>query len=236
MLEGTERDVVELLLRGRRTPTEVAEELSVSVQTASRTLKQLEGRGFAREVPRDRRDGGGRGYKPYEAREFARVVAGYDGSLVDRTLDATPDKRAVLSVWQVPQPEFHPVLLSYLFAPPDEPRYDAVVGLAVYGSVARGEAKPDSDVDVLVVCEESVDVDDIYSTTFVRNHGVREFRGDGVISETWYTVEGFVDAAAAGSSFLADVLADAIVLYDPDDVIRDVRQEPEAGDRVSGRG
>lgn len=236
MLDGTERDVLELLLGGQRTPTEVAQALSVSVQTASRTLKQLDGRGLAREVPRERRDGGGRGYKPYEARAFARVFAGYDGALVDRTLTVTEDKRAVLSVWQIPQAEFHPVVLSYLFAPPDEPRYDAVEALAVYGSVARGEAKPDSDVDVLVVCEESVDTDEIYSTTFRRGGGVGAFRDERVVSETWYTVGEFEDAVAAGSQFLDDALAEAVVLYDPDDVIRDVRHGPETGGRVSGTG
>ena len=35
MLEGTEREVLELLLERPRSPTEVADELEVSVQTAS---------------------------------------------------------------------------------------------------------------------------------------------------------------------------------------------------------
>lgn len=231
MLEGTEREVLELLLERPRSPTEVAEELGVSVQTASRNLKTLVEREFATET----REGEGRGYKRYQAREFARVFAGYEGGLVDRTLTLTPEKRAVLSVWDVPQPEFHPTLLSYLFAavegyaPPD--RYE-VVAIVVYGSVARGEAKPDSDVDVLVVYDEVEDIDAALNRPATYGNGWLGFGEERVVMEEHFSLPEFSGALDAGSQFLRNVLEEGIVLYDPEGVIRGARQE-RAGERVS---
>ena len=113
MLEGTEREVLELLLERPRSPTEVADELEVSVQTASRTLKQLVEREFAERT----REGGNRGYKQYRAQDFAQVFAGYDGRLFERTLDLTDTQRLVISILKVPQSGFQQVLLSRLVFP-----------------------------------------------------------------------------------------------------------------------
>ena len=224
MLEGTERKVLELLLERPRSPTEVADELGVSVQTASRNLKQLVEREFAERT----HNGGGRGYKRYRAREFAQVFAGYDGELVEKTLPISDEKRAVLSIWQVPQPEFHPILLSYLFVPDDE--FAAMTkAVVVYGSVARGEAMDDSDIDILIVRDSSRE-DGIHTETV--NWEVSRIQSSSrVLSETFYPVDEFHDALDVGSQFLRNVLDEGIVLYDPEGVIRDAKRE-RVGERV----
>lgn len=223
MPSGTEREVLELLLERSRSPTEVAEELEVSVQTASRNLKKLVEEGFAEQ--RRAGSGEGRGYKRYRALEFARVLAGYNGELVEDTLELSPDKRAVLSTWKVPQEEFHPVLLSYLFAA-DPARVELdIVGIVVYGSVARGDAQGDSDVDVLCVYEnDDRRAEEYVDTAFSTGDGLVGPRESRVISETWFTREEFEGAADAGSRFLGNVLDEGIVLYDPVGVIRGARK------------
>lgn len=224
MLAGTERDVLELLLEAPRSPTEVAEELDVSVQTASRNLKSLVEGGFAERT----QAGEGRGYKRFRAREFARVFAGFDGELFDRTLPLDDTGRAMLSVLKVPQQEFHPVLLSYLFAPDSERANFDIRAIVVYGSVARGDAQPDSDVDVLVVWSGDGPEPPVESFSTGKNIVSDERR---VVSQTWFTVEEFRDAVDAGSQFLDNVLDEGIVLYDPEEVVRDARAE-RAGRRV----
>lgn len=241
MLAGTEREVLELLLEEPHSPTRVADELGVSVQTASRNLKKLADRGFAVRT----REGEGPGYKRFRAREFARVFAGFDGDLFDRTLPLDPTARAVLSVLKVPQQEFHPVLLSYLFTPHAERTRLGVVGIVVYGSVARGDAQADSDVDLLVLRDEGLagaadrpdatdsrEVEEFLATTFATGDGLvsNESR---VVSETWFTVEEFEDGLDAGSQFLRNALDEGIVLYDPEGVVEDARAE-RTGRRVPG--
>jgi DNA-binding transcriptional ArsR family regulator len=224
MLEGTEREVLELLLERPHSPTEVADELGVSVQTASRNMKQLVEREFAERT----RDGEGRGYKRYRAREFAQMFAGYDGELFEKTLPISNEKRAVLSIWQVPQPKFHPILLSYLFVPDDE--FAAMTrAVVVYGSVARGEAMDDSDIDILIVRDSSLE-DEIHTETV--NWEVSRIQSSSrVLSETFYPIDEFYDALDAGSQFLRNVLNEGITLYDPEGVIRDAKRK-RAGERV----
>lgn len=222
MPTGTEREVLELLLERPRSPTQVAEELDVSVQTASRNLKKLVDEGLAERQRGD--SGGGRGYKRYRAREFARLLAGYDGELFEATLDLSAGKRAVLSVWKVPQEEFHPVLLSYLFAGDGARTELDVVGIVVYGSVARGDARPDSDVDILLVYDDGSRAEEYVDTTFGTDGSLVDPNAKRVISETWFTRREFEGAAGADSQFLRNALGDGIVLYDPEGVIRDARR------------
>jgi DNA-binding transcriptional ArsR family regulator len=241
MIDGTEREVLELLFDGPRSPTEVADELGVSVQTASRQLRSLADAGYA-SVERRSSRADGRGYKEYEAEELARVVAGVGGELSDRTLRVTPDKRAILSVWRVPQSEFHPVLLSYLFG---VDRDDGVTAVVVYGSVARGEADPNSDVDLLIVtdpdradgamqgraADDTTTASDARASTFVQRGGLVAPDADALVSEERFTVSEFQGAVESGSQFLGSVLDEGIVLYDPTGVVEDARWE-RAGGRV----
>lgn len=222
VLTGTKREVFESLLEREQTPTELSDRLDVSVQTASRTLKELAEEGYVEEVPRDSQSTDEqRGYKPYRALEFARLYASLDGTVLDRMLALDPDKRIILSIWQIPQPEFHPVMTSYLFSP--EERFRQARAIGVYGSVARGEAKPDSDVDVLILCDDEVDTEAIHHPTVNWGFQIGPFRVDRVISEEWLTVTDFDEGLAAGSQFLENVLDEVICLYDPDDLIRNVR-------------
>ena len=230
MLEGTEREVLELLLERPRSPTEVADKLGVSVQTASRNLKRLVEREFAEQT----REGEGRGYKRYQAREFAQVFAGFDGMLFQQTLNLPPEKRAILSVWQIPQEEFHPVLLSYLFADVERQApsdlYE-IAAIIVYGSVARGDAQLDSDIDILVIYKWVEDVDSALNRPFVYGDNWLSFGEERMIDEKPYSIPEFRDALDAGSQFLGNVLDEGIVLYDPEGVIRDAKRE-RTGERV----
>lgn len=231
MLEGTEREVLELLLERPRSPTEVAEELGVSVQTASRNLKQLVEREFAERT----REGEGRGYKRYRTREFAQVFAGYDGELFEQTVELTETHRAMLSILKVPQSVFHPVLLSYLFSAMNRQGF-GVTAVVVYGSVARGQAEAGSDIDILTIyasedASSVVEPGKVVDTTTVWDGGFIAPDANRVVSETWYSVGELCDALDAGSQFLGNVLDEGIVLYDPEGVIRDARRE-RAGERV----
>lgn len=223
-MDGTEREVLALLQeRGARSPTEVAQTLDVSVQTASRNLRKLVDRGFAVEnrMDPDRRDGR-RGYKAYEPVEVVELFAGYDGKIVERSLGLSPDKKSVLSVWTVPQAEYHPVLLSYLFTPLDLEPWSSgdVRAIAVFGPVARGEATDDSDIDVLVVCDDAVETDDLpMSSLRLRGH---------VFSHRFVTVSDLAQGIETGTPALQGLLEEAVVVYDPSGVLRDSRRHIDA--------
>ncbi len=234
MIEGTEREVLELLLERPRSPTAVAEELGVSVQTASRNLKRLADRRFAEQV----RGGEGRGYKRYRVREFARVFAGYGGELLDQTIELTETHRMMLSILQVPQSEFHPILLSRLSFQDDVELSVHAEVVVLYGSVARGEASGESDIDLLIIYDPEFVSDGEKHQVTVESPKASSWWGgplasetEHIVSEEWFSIEEFNGALDVGSQFLRNVLDEGIVLYDPEGVIRDARQK-RAGESV----
>lgn len=218
----TELAVLRELLDGERSASDIAESLDVDISTAYRRLKSLEERGFVAQV--GERSGTTRSYKLYEATEFARLFGVVEGAILDETVALTPDKKAILSVWKIPQPEFHPPLFTFLFAPHGEDYYSKIKAVAVYGSVARGEARPDSDIDVLVVCDDDVNPEDIYAKSFSTGSVLEGFGDKRVISQEWFTREEFAEGLKAGSEFLENALSEAIVIYDPENVIQNARK------------
>ena len=98
---------------------------------------------------------------------------------------------------------------------------DRICVIVVYGSVARGEAKEDSDIDVLIVgrdgeirrrvSEISYDID--YENSF-----------ETFIMPVYYTREEFEHRIRVGSPFIYEVLKDGVALYD-DGTFKGIRQK-----------
>jgi len=98
---------------------------------------------------------------------------------------------------------------------------DRIYVIVVYGSVARGEAKEDSDIDVLIVgrngeirrrvSEIGYDID--YENGF-----------ETFITPVYYTREEFEHRIRVGSPFIYEVLKDGVALYD-DGTFKGIRQK-----------
>jgi predicted nucleotidyltransferase len=92
--------------------------------------------------------------------------------------------------------------------------------LVLFGSVARGEERPDSDVDVLVLTEAPLDV----------RHRIDEITYDIDLENTVFTqlvfltTKNFEAEARMRSYFSSDIFRDGIVLHD-DGTYRRIRQQ-----------
>ena len=92
--------------------------------------------------------------------------------------------------------------------------------LVLFGSVARGEARPDSDVDVLVLTEAPLAV----------RHRIDEITYDVDLENTVFTqlvflaTKNFEAEARMRSYFSSDIFRDGIVLHD-DGTYRRIRQQ-----------
>lgn len=215
MLAGTRREVFESLVGADRSATELAEQLDRSVQTVYDHLESLEDAGYV-ERSGERR-GKTRPETLYTTTAFGHVFAAFDGEVLERNVALTQAQKTMLSVFRVPQPEFHPLLLSYVFTAPNDWR--GVEAIAVYGSVARGDADENSDIDVLHVVEEGADVHpNLEDNVFVETQ--LPFGSRRILSREWFTRSEIEDGRAAGSQFLRNALGEAIALYDPEGVFR----------------
>lgn len=225
MLSGTRRAVFEALVEQPKSATDISDELDTSIQTVSRHLRSLEDEGYV--VEAGTRAGETRPYKLYEPAKFARVFASYDHTLVDQTVDLTPAHEALLSILQVPQPEFHSALIAEVFSLDGEYGWNQIESIAVYGSVARGDANEESDVDMLFVVEDGVNTDEIATDETMVNLelAIPEFGTPRMVSHSWFSESEIVDGLEAGSQFLRNALDEAIILYDKESILRNIVTE-----------
>lgn len=105
---------------------------------------------------------------------------------------------------------------------------DRVEAIISYGSVARGTASEDSDIDVLVIGKEGdwKKVSDIAYDIDLK----RGFRT--LITVVFYTREEMEERVRAGSPFAYDVLREGVVVYDSGTTKGLRKKVLEAGGRV----
>lgn len=225
MISGTRRSVLETLLERPKSATDVAKELDLSVQTISRHLNSLQEDNLVSSA--GTRAAETRPHKLYEVNEFAEVFASFDQVLMERTVELTPAHKAVLSTLRIPQPEFHPVVFALLFSLEGEYGWDRIESIAVYGSVARGDADDESDVDVFFVVSDDVNTNEIVTNDSMVNIelAVPDFGSPKMVSESWFNESEVRQGLEAGSQFLRSALDEAIILYDPDDTLRNITNE-----------
>jgi predicted nucleotidyltransferase len=89
---------------------------------------------------------------------------------------------------------------------------DQVDSIILYGSVARGEAKRDSDIDILVICQNPE----------IARRGLSQVRRDFDFERNYAVLISLIDCTSEefnklrdiGSPFIQEVLHDGIILYD----------------------
>ncbi len=86
----------------------------------------------------------------------------------------------------------------------------SVDSMVVYGSVARGEAREDSDIDILILSKEG---SRIANKVLEINYDL-DLQSDTVSIHIYYTPEEFEKLLSVGSPFAEDVVNQGVVLYD----------------------
>lgn len=241
MLSGTRREIVGFLSGKEAPATEIADELDLSPQTVHHHLKSLEADGYVRET--GTRNGKTKPYKLFSATETSSLLSIYDGKIVDRNLELTDGHKLLFSVLEVPQTQFHFPLFSYLLNSSDTA--SGVVAIAVYGSVARGDATEESDIDLLFVTENDVattpDAPMLVPASFEdRILPSGDTPRKRVVTVESFTKEELHEGLELDSQFLRSAVGESIILYDPNDVLRQAKadyvEQGGASSGVSGRG
>ena len=216
------KEVLRKLAEQPWTPTDLADELGKSSNTVYNHLDELQDLGV---LTKKQVEAKTRPKTEYSIGDgFMQCVAVLPGQFTEKTLPLTPEKQAILRIWDIPQEELHPFVQQYWWTLRNHAALDYpedVVAVAVYGSVARGDADEDSDVDVLVIASDE-EAEESVSTHL---GSVRIEDGDDAricLTET-YTAESYRNSLAHGSNFLENVQDELQIIYDPGRVL----QHPE---------
>ena len=98
---------------------------------------------------------------------------------------------------------------------------DDLVAIALFGSVARGQARPDSDLDLYVVTRRSILGDARLHAMWGRIDASREYRAlvEAGYRPTPSSVPHTVDDLARHPWILLDIAHHGVILYDPESVL-----------------
>lgn len=212
------KEILEKLAERDWTPTDLAADLGKSPETVYNHLNDLAEQGVltTRQVAAKTRP-----KTQYSIGDgFIQYFAVVPGQVLEGTFTLDEHKEPLLRIWTLPQEAFHPYLQTYwwrLTHSPDIDLQDDICAVGVYGSVARGEAGVDSDIDVLIITADR----DAAETVTDRVGSIRvEVDGMGriVLAEV-YTIKEYRDSLAHGSQFLQNILPEIHPVYDPECVL-----------------
>jgi len=102
---------------------------------------------------------------------------------------------------------------------------DAAVSLVLYGSTARGEDRPDSDIDLLLIAEDGLKETEGKALGLKAEYLYRERRAFSVIT---YSRQDFAFAVKQGFPLVLGVASGYRVLHDPSGFFREQMKTIEA--------
>lgn len=216
------REILEKLTEQSWTPTDLAEELDKSPNTIYNHLDDLYDRGV---LAKQRMAAKTRPKTEYSIGDgFIQYIAVLPGQYSEKSFPLTPEKQAILRIWSVPQDEFHPFVADYWWRLKHGAGVnyrEDVTGVAIYGSVARGAADDDSDLDFLVLTRDT-DTKELVSEQ-LGSLRIKADDGTKIAMTEVFSMTEYRDSLAHGSSFLERIRDELHVLYDPETVL----QHPE---------
>jgi len=209
-ISDARKEVLEKLVENDWTPTDLADDLGKSPETIYNHLNAFADQGV---LTKKQVAAKTRPKTEYSIGDgFVQYITVLPGDLEEKILDLDPHKEALFRIWNVPQSEFHPYLEE---AWRRFRKNSAVTAVAVYGSVARGDADEDSDIDLLLLVDGSKqEIQDEFGTVRLEEDGQTKLAMTQV-----YTVADYKESLGQGSDFLENIQDELHIIHDPERIL-----------------
>ena len=206
------KQILEKLTQQNWAPSDLAEELGKSPETVYNHLDELAEQGV---LTKKKVAAKTRPKTEYSIDDgFIHYMTVLPGQLTERNLKLDTNKTALFRIWTIPQPEFHPFLEELWHTLRKQQNIRAA---AVYGSVARGDADEESDIDILLIAEDEAAenrLNDEYGSTLLKTKD-----GTKVCMTQVYTPESYRNSLTRGSDFLTNIQDELHTVYDPERIL-----------------
>lgn len=213
-LSATRFKVLELLSEKPRTPSELSKLLKKSLPTVTRHLAYLENFELVKRVGEEK--GKTRPYVKYALNESAILIKVLEKDVGIFSLTLDESAKMQLRIWSIPQRRFHYYVERFIWQVQD--LMPKIAAIAVYGSVARGDARDDSDIDLLILVTSEAEVEMIKKEceTMVIRKPSEEAR---MVMAQVLSLSEFQKALCLGSEFAKEVTESMSPIYDPNRIL-----------------
>jgi len=208
LLSKTKWRIIEGLSKGDKSPVELARAMKMSVPTIYLQLVELERMGLISKS--DLKNGKTRPFQQYSIGEgFLFFIKAMPNETLNKLIKIDENIKLHFRVWSIPQQEFHqPVEEFYWRLKPKLRKIDTI---AVFGSVARGDANEESDIDILLLCDNEFKISP-------------EMVDGKVFTPQVFLTEDFKRSLKEGSKFANEIIKDMIIIYDKKGVLQDAKR------------
>ena len=205
------KQILEKLVKRPWAPTDLARDLGNSTETVYNHLNDLAQMGV---LEKSKEKAKTRPKTVYSIGDgFVQYLAVLPGQFVLRTVETNENKKALLRIWAIPQERFHPYLEEiWRQIKKDE----GIRSAAVYGSVARGTADEDSDIDLLLIVE---DKEEERIRSDYESRVLETDEGSKLAMAKVFSRSDYIKSRDSGSDFLERIQEDLHVLHDPGKIL-----------------
>ncbi len=210
MLSETEWSVIGLLAKKASSPTEIAQALRTSIQNANIILKRLEQK---KRVVKTLKSGKTRPFTQYSiGKGFIYFAQALPGRAERKFVEINDSLKLHLAIWSIPQNEFHYYIEDYWWE--IKKYWDKIKCIVVFGSVARGEARKDSDIDIVILTQHKEKHMEKKLSAFMA--GTKE--NNKIVTGQVFTIAEFESKLNYGDKLVREILKEGKVIYDPQDI------------------
>lgn len=217
MLSETEWKTVELLAKKDSSPTEVARILGTSIQNANFILKKL---GQKKLVVKTLKSGKTRPFTQYSiGKGFIYFAQALPGKAEKKFVEIDDLLQVHLNIWSIPQKEFHYYLEDFWWG--IKRYWNKIKCVVVFGSVARGEARKDSDIDIMILTQSKEKIMGKKLGAFMA--GAKE--NNKIVTCQVFTLQEVQAKIQYGDKLIKEILREGIVIHDPQNYFSNLKNE-----------
>jgi len=217
MLEGNRWKIIELLSEGKKTQTELASLLKISMPSLHKHITYLENEKMI--IKSGEKKGKTRPYAEYSLDQgFVYFIKALPGEAEQKFLKIDENLKLHLRIWSIPQEKYHYYIERFWWGLQDH--LENINSIGVYGSVARGDAKEGSDIDILMLVKKDMKkYEKLFGTKLIGPKG----KGEMIMAQV-FELKDFENSLKKGSKFAQEAIKDIKVIYDQENVIERLKK------------
>lgn len=222
-LTETKWKIIKELLKGNKTPTKISKKLGMSLPAIHRELTDLEREGIIKKEGKIK--GKTRPFFEYSLKEFIHFIKAFDGEAEEKFLPIDENFKLHFRIWTISQQEFHYYIENFWWSLRNLDDFKNIMAVGIFGSVARGDARKNSDIDVLILTKNGtrlpINEEEAFSALIV-SKGKTEAK---TVMSKIFEHKDFEISLIKGSRFAKEIIKDIIIIYDPENFLEKLKNE-----------